>query len=183
MEENPTTEKRKPDVEARPETVKEPGLTEKLSQLRQKLGQKAKQEPKFRFYAADFLGYTFRYDRDLHGRGHRYLRVCPSKQALQRERDKLRERTGVRFCWQPLPALVVDLNRHLESWASYFSFGHARQAHRQIETYVRERLWRHLRRRSQRPFRPPTGVRTAAYLDRMGLVRLERPSAQLPAHA
>jgi RNA-directed DNA polymerase len=131
----------------------------------------------------DFLGYTFRYDRDLHGRGHRYLRVCPSKQALPRERDKLRERTGVRFCWQPLPALVMDLNRHLESWASYFSLGHARQAHRQIDTYVRDRLWRHLRRRSQRPFRPPKGVRTAAYLDRMGLVRLERPSAPMPAHA
>ena len=50
MDENPTTGK--PQTKERaPATEREPGLSAKLSQLRQKLGQKAKQEPKFRFYA------------------------------------------------------------------------------------------------------------------------------------
>ncbi len=49
MDENPTTEK-PPAGGASPETERESLLGEKLSQLRRKLGQKAKQEPKFRFY-------------------------------------------------------------------------------------------------------------------------------------
>jgi RNA-directed DNA polymerase len=39
----------------------------------------------------DFLGYTFRYDRDRKGRHQRYLNVFPSKKAVQREREKLHE--------------------------------------------------------------------------------------------
>jgi RNA-directed DNA polymerase len=39
--------------------------------------------------SVDFLGYTFRYDRDLMGRGHRYLNVTPSKKALKQHRQSL----------------------------------------------------------------------------------------------
>ena len=37
----------------------------------------------------DFLGYTFRYDRDLKGRDQKYLNMFPSEKALKRERAKL----------------------------------------------------------------------------------------------
>ena len=50
MDENPTTEQPGWQLQA-PEIGPEVGMPEKLFQLRQKLNQKARQEPKFRFYA------------------------------------------------------------------------------------------------------------------------------------
>jgi len=120
----------------------------------------------------DFLGYTFRYERDLHGRGQKYLNVQPSKQALKRERERLRQMTSKQMSYKPLPRLVVELNQHLTGWANYFSFGYPRVAHRKINRYVRNRMVVHLRRRSQRPYRPPKGTTMYAHLKKMGLVYL-----------
>jgi len=120
----------------------------------------------------DFLGYSFRYDRDLKGRGHRYLNVFPSKKALAKEREKLRQMTSRHLSFVPIPALIEAINGHLIGWANYFSYGYPRMAKRHINWYVRQRLFRHLRRRSQRPFRPPKGVSFYKHLSDMGLVYL-----------
>jgi RNA-directed DNA polymerase len=120
----------------------------------------------------DFLGYTFRYDRDRKGRQQRYLNVTVSEKALRKERQELREMISKERCFRPLLQLIREINRHLEGWANYFSYGYPRRGFREINAYVRERLKRHVRRRSQRPFRPPKGVSYYEHFNRMGLVYL-----------
>jgi len=120
----------------------------------------------------NFLGYTFRYDRDRKGRDRKYLNVFPSKKAVQREREKLHEMTGSRQCFKPIPVLIGELNRHLKGWMNYFSFGYPVSAYCEIERYVRDRLIQHLQRRSQRPYRPPAGEPWLQHLARLGLIRL-----------
>ena len=119
-----------------------------------------------------FLGYAFRYDRDLKGRGRKYLNVFPSKKAVQREREKLHEMTDSHQCFKPIPTLIGELNRHRKGWANYFSFGYPTSAYCEIDRYVRGRLIQHLQRRSQRPYRPPAGESWYTHLERIGLVRL-----------
>ena len=120
----------------------------------------------------DFLGYQFRFDRDLQGGAWKYLNMCPSPKALQRERDKLRELTGTRFCFMPLPEMLTRVNRHLKGWAAYFSKGYPRKAFRAINAFLLERLRRHLGRRSQRPYRLPPDTSWYAHLHQRGLVQL-----------
>ena len=123
----------------------------------------------------DFLGYTFRYDRDWKGRGHRYLNLVPSKKALQRERNQLREMTGYSQSHKPLPRLIAELNRHLKGWGNYFSVGRPRGAYGKINNFVLCRLYRHVGRRSQRPIRPPQGKTHTQHFLRMGLPLLALP--------
>jgi RNA-directed DNA polymerase len=120
----------------------------------------------------NFLGYTFRYDRDLKGRDRKYLNVFPSKKAVQREREKLHDMTDSHQCFKPIPVLIGELNRHLRGWANYFSFGYPTSAYCEIERHVQGRLVQHLRRRSQRPYRPPQGESWLGHLARLGLRRL-----------
>ncbi len=118
----------------------------------------------------DFLGFTFRRDKDLFGRDQRYLQIEPSKKALSRLREKVRVivNSGNKA---PFEQMIEELNKLLQGWANYFKFGYPRRVFRKVNHYVRDRLTRHLQRRSQRRMRLPTPTVYGA-LQRMGLVYL-----------
>ena len=122
--------------------------------------------------SVDFLGFTFRYDRDLKGRGFRYLNVVPSVKALQAQREALRKVINTRHSYVPVPYLIKRVNRQVRGWGNYFSFGYPRKARRTMNWYVRSRLVKHLRRRSQRPFRPPRGRSFYQHFKQLGLIYL-----------
>jgi RNA-directed DNA polymerase len=118
----------------------------------------------------DFLGYTFRYDHDRFGRRRRYLTAVPSGRAVAHAREKMRELVGRKQSCVPIHDLVEQVNQRLAGWKNYFSFGHPRRALRDMNAFVVARLTRHLKRRSQRPCRPPAGMTYYHFLtQRLGL--------------
>jgi len=125
--------------------------------------------------SVDFLGYTFRNDRDRLGGHRRYLNVVPSKKAVVRERAALRAMTSSRFGFKPIPDLIAELNRNLQGWRAYFCFGYPSRAYHDLDYYVQHRLRIHLNRRSQRGYRAPAGVSLYAHLRRLGLQYLSSP--------
>lgn len=116
----------------------------------------------------DFLGFTFRYDRDLYGSGRRYWNLFPSNKALARLRDKVRTLTGAERCFQPIPEMIGEVNRLLRGWRQYFSHGYPAIAFWKVNKFVQDRLLRQLHRRSQRPFRVPKGVSHYTHLQALG---------------
>ena len=120
----------------------------------------------------DFLGYSFRYERDLKGRPWRYLNLFPSAKSLEKEREKIRELTAPRQCFKPVSELVRELNEHLRGWKNYFKVGYCRREFRKINYFVQCRMVRHLNRRSQRGYKLPKGMSVYAYLDQLGIIRL-----------
>lgn len=117
----------------------------------------------------NFLGFSFRYVNDRKGRSYKYLEMAPSKQAVAKERDALRELISYKYNWMPVPELVDKVNSQITGWSGYFRKGYYRKAMRDINHYLRERLTQHLMRRSQRRYRPPKGISMYKHLYNLGL--------------
>lgn len=118
-----------------------------------------------------FLGFTFRYARDIHGRDSEYLRITPSEKAQQRIRDRMREVVNPN---RPVSTaeMVSNANRVLVGWANYYRFGYPRVAFRKVNDYVRMRFSRVIRHKSQRRCKQFDDTTIYDGLKRLGLVYL-----------
>jgi hypothetical protein len=100
------------------------------------------------------------------------LNVIPSKKSLKKARDAIREKTGPKMCFKPTPAVVQDLNTYLKGWCGYFNYGYPSKGFRSLGHYTRNRMHRHLNRRSQHKYHLPKGMSTYQYLQKLGLLHL-----------
>ncbi len=120
----------------------------------------------------NFLGYTFRFDRDKNGGEHRYLNVFPSTKSMEAEKEKLRRLTDSHHCFQSLPVMIKQINRQTTGWAAYFDFGYPRDAFRKINHFTTKRLIKHMRRRSQRHMKLRKGVSYPEFFQSLGIKTL-----------
>lgn len=120
----------------------------------------------------DFLGYSFRFDKDLYGGDNKYLNVFPSKKAITRVKERIREKLHSGFK-VPLRTAIKKINEITRGWSNYFNYGYPRKCFRDLNYFVLKRFKTFLNHRSQRKCRPTMeGESYYAMLNRLGLVRL-----------
>lgn len=97
----------------------------------------------------NFLGYTFRKDRDLKGRSFHYLNIFPAKKAVEKFKENLRIelKKGNR---DPFPVTIKKINQKSRGWKEYFKLGYPRKAYREVNYFMQGLLKKHLKKRSQR---------------------------------
>jgi RNA-directed DNA polymerase len=120
----------------------------------------------------DFLGFSFRFDRDRYKPGRKYLNVFPSDKSLKSEREELKVTICRDNTVKPITELIPILNNHLRGWANYFRFGYPGKVFGRINHYVWYYLIKNLNNRSQRKFKKPEGMTHYQYFTKLGLYRL-----------
>jgi RNA-directed DNA polymerase len=103
----------------------------------------------------NFLGFTIRYDKDLHGRNSKYWNIIPSKKSEQKIRGKIREYLKTHgHC--KAQEVADGLNLRIRGWLNNFELKgvcYPAMSKRKLRFYLYERLNRYYERKSQRKCR------------------------------
>lgn len=121
----------------------------------------------------DFLGYNFSRRKSIYGGKYRYWHLEPSKDSVLREFKNIGAITRYRNSCIPVKKLIESLNQQMNGWGNYFCLGNPHNTFAKIDRHAREKLWRHLRRRSQRGYKKWEGQSSYNYLTKeLGLLTL-----------
>ena len=130
----------------------------------------------------DFLGYSFGpYRNPKLGRG--YLGAGPSPKSRKRLRGKVRAvlASGTVAPW---PEVRDQLNRLLQGWQGYFSYGTLAGAYSEVNWYVADRIRHFLCRRHKVPTRGTREFGMSQVFGPLGVVKLHSGSQRAgPPHA
>jgi group II intron reverse transcriptase/maturase len=99
-----------------------------------------------------FLGFTFHYRKSCYAEDEEYLSIRPSKQAFQKLVADIREEL-IHYRNRSEVLTVRMLNQKLRGWLNYFTIeevSHTGLTRRSLSMYLRGRLFRHQKRKSQR---------------------------------
>src|SRR6266566_6702177 len=122
----------------------------------------------------DFLGFHHRWvrgntpaSRHLH-----FLARWPSRQAMQRARDRIHELTDRRRLLVDVDDIVQDVNRFLRGWAGYFRYGNSADSFDTIRLHALVRVGGLVAKRHKRRGRYGWWAVFHQSPDRLGLINL-----------
>src|SRR3954447_11802102 len=120
----------------------------------------------------DFLGFHHRWVRAQRAKHVQFLARWPSRQAMQRARDRIREITDRRWLLRPVDETVREVNAFLRGWAGYFRYGNSARHFDAISNYAAHRVASHVAKRHKRTRGYGWSVLAFQSPDRLGLIDL-----------
>lgn len=103
----------------------------------------------------DFLGFTFRYDRSIFSKRGRFWNIRPKSKSQKKIRQKINLKLKS-IGHYSAEDVVSELNPILRGWMNYYRIDkvtYTQVAFRDLEDYLRNRLYRYYNRKSQRKSR------------------------------
>jgi len=127
----------------------------------------------------DFLGYTIGVCYKAKT-GSAYIGTRPAQKRIQRISKKISRMTRRATGQMEATKMVGSLNRTLRGWANYFCLGPVSKAYRAVDSHTRYRLRHWLCKKHKRAGRGTRSFPDQYLYGKLGLVRLEKLTANLP---
>lgn len=103
----------------------------------------------------NFLGFSIRYDLDIHGRKSRYWNITPSKKSEKKIRENIREYLSKHGHCNVM-TITAELNSKIRGWLNYYDIkgvSYPAVSNRKLRYYLYKRLYHYYNRKSQRKCR------------------------------